>query len=139
MATSIFDNKAMPPTNNMVDDSIADTKVLWDKLTSHVAGNYQGVSQEWKMYSKKAGWNLVFKQDKRTLFYFVPCENHFIIAFVLGEKAVNTAMQSSLSAGAKEAISDADVCAMGHSFFIFVKSEQDIEDVITLLEIKVAS
>jgi len=139
MATSIFDNKAMPPTNNMVDDAIAVTKVLWDKLTSHVTGNYQGVSQEWKMYSKKAGWNLVFKQGKRTLFYFVPCENHFIIAFVLGEKAVNTAMQSSLSSSAKESISNADVCAMGHSFFIFVKSEQDIEDVITLLEIKVAS
>ena len=65
--------------------------------------------------------------------------NHFIIAFVLGEKAVNAAMQSSLSAGTKEAISDADVCAMGHSFFVFVKSEQDLEDVFALLKIKAAS
>jgi hypothetical protein len=120
----------------MVDDAIADKKPLWEKLKSHVAENYQGISQEWKMYSKKAGWSLVFKQGKRTLFYFVPCENHFIIAFVLGEKAVNAAMQSPLSADTKEAISDADVCAMGHSFFVMVKSEQDLEDVTVLLKIK---
>ena len=134
-----FDDKAMIPTDNMVDDAIADTKGLWDKLSFHVAENYQGISHEWKMYSKKSGWNLVFKQGKRTLFYFVPCESYFIIAFVLGEKAVNTAIQSSLSAGTKEAISDADVCAMGHSFFVTVKGEQDIEDVIALLKIKAAS
>jgi len=139
VATSFFDDKAVVPNDNMVDGAIADKKPLWDKMKSHVAENYHGISQEWKMYSKKAGWDLVFKQGKRTLFYFVPCENHFIIAFVLGEKAVNAAMQSSLSAGTKEAISDADVCAMGHSFFVFVKSEQDLEDVFALLKIKVTS
>ena len=139
MATSIFDDKAIVPNDSMVDDAIADRKPLWDKMKSHVAENYQNISQEWKMYSKKAGWSLVFKQGKRTLFYFVPCENHFIIAFVLGEKAVSTAMQLSLSASTKEAISDADVCAMGHSFFVFVKSGQDMEDVIAILKVKEAS
>ena len=139
MATSIFDNKAIVPTDSMVDGAIADAKPLWDKLKSHVSENYQGVNQEWKMYSKKAGWNLVFKQSKRTLFYFVPCENHFIIAFVLGEKAVNTAMQSSLSEDTKEEISKADVCAMGHSFFVTVKNVQGLDDAIALLKIKAES
>jgi len=139
MATSIFDDKAVVPNDSMVDDVIADNRPLWEKLKSHVKENYQDISQEWKMYSKKAGWSLVFKQGKRTLFYFVPCEKHFIVAFVLGEKAVNTAMQSSLSTSTKESISDADVCAMGHSFFVTVKSEQDLEDVVALLKIKEAS
>ncbi|MCL2434328.1 MAG: DUF3788 domain-containing protein [Clostridia bacterium] len=136
MATSIFDDRAVIPTTSMVDAAIADTKLLWDKMQSHVANDHQGISREWKMYSKKAGWNLLYKQGKRTLFYFVPCERHFIIAFVLGEKAVEAALHSPVSEKAKTEIRNADVCAMGHSFFIYVKSEQDLEDVFELLKIK---
>jgi len=136
MATSIFDNKAVTPTDEMVSFAIVDTKSLWDMLKSHIAKNYQGLVSEWKMYSKKAGWSLVFKKGKRTLFYFVPCENHFIIAFVLGEKAVETALHSPMSEKAKAEISDADVCALGHSFFIYVRDEQDLLDVTMLLNIK---
>jgi len=136
MATSIFDDKGIIPDDNSVDAVLADTKTLWDTIKSHVSANYQGIDQEWKYYSKKAGWNLVFKQKKRTLFYFVPCQGCFIIAFVLGEKAVNIAMQSSLPDNVKEAISAAEVCAMGHSFFVDVKGEKDLEPVFTLLKIK---
>ena len=136
MATSIFDDKTVIPSDDMVNTALADIKPLWDRLKSHVAENYQGISQEWKMYSKKAGWNLVFKQKKRTLFYFVPCESYFIIAFVLGERAVETALHSPISEKAKTEIRDADVCAMGHSFFIYIKGEQDLEDVFALLKIK---
>ena len=136
MATSIFDDKAIIPNDSMVEMAIAGTRPLWDKLQSHVTENYQGISSEWKMYSKKSGWNLVFRQGKRTLFYFVPCESHFIIAFVLGEKAVETALHSPISEKTKTEIQNADVCAMGHSFFVYVKSEQDLGDVYTLLKIK---
>jgi len=136
MATSFFDNKAVIPNDDMVDSVLADKKPLWDKLKLHVAENYQGINHEWKMYSKKAGWNLVFKKEKRTLFYFVPCDKYFMTAFVFGQKAVDTAMQSSISDGMKATISDADVCASGHTFISEVNSEQDLDDIITLLKIK---
>ena len=136
MATSIFDDKAITPTENMVSSVIGESKPLWDKLQSHVDKNYQGVTNEWKMYSKKSGWNLVLKQKKRTLLYFVPCDKHFIIAFVLGEKAVETALQSSISEKAKAEIQAADTCAMGHSFFVYVKTKEDLDDVFMLLKIK---
>jgi len=139
MATSIFDDKAITPTEDMVNAAIADTKLLWGKLKSHAEENYPGLSSEWKMYSKKAGWSLVFKKAKRTLFYFVPCETHFIIAFVLGEKAVEMALKSLISGKARAEIFDADICAMGHSFFVYVRTEQDLEDVFILLKIKEAS
>ena len=139
MATSIFDDKAITPTEDMVNAAIADTKLLWGKLKSHAEENYPGLSSEWKMYSKKAGWSLVFKKAKRTLFYFVPCDAHFIIAFVLGEKAVKTALQSPISEKSRAELDDADICAMGHSFFVYVRSKEDLEDVFTLLKIKEAS
>jgi len=136
MATSIFDNKAVTPTEDMVSTAIAESKPLWDKLQKYNEENHQGLMSEWKMYSKKSGWNLIFRQKKRTLFYFVPCDNHFIIAFVLGEKAVEVALQSPISEKAKAEIKDADTCAMGHSFFVYVRTEQDLDDVFELLKIK---
>jgi len=136
MATSIFDDKAVTPTEDMVSSAIGESKPLWDRLQSHVEENYQGLTNEWKMYSKKSGWNLIIKQKKRTLLYFVPCDNHFIIAFVLGEKAVEGALQSPITEKAKAEIQDADTCAMGHSFFVYVRTEQDLDDVFVLLKIK---
>ncbi|MCL2718249.1 MAG: DUF3788 domain-containing protein [Lachnospiraceae bacterium] len=136
MATSIFADKAVIPNEDMVNTALADKKPLWDKLQYHISENYQGLDSEWKMYSKKTGWSLVFKQKKRTLFYFVPCESYFIIAFVLGEKAVETAINSPVSEKAKKEIRDADICAMGHSFFIYVKDDKDLEDVFMLIKIK---
>ena len=136
MAVSVFSDKSVTPTDDMVRSAIGESRSLWDKLQSHLEEYYQGLTSEWKMYSKKSGWNLVFKQKKRTLFYFVPCDKHFIIAFVLGEKAVETALCSHISEKAKAEIQDADICAMGHSFFVFVRTEQDLDDCFALLKIK---
>ena len=136
MATSIFDNKAIMPDDAMVKMALAEAMPLWNKLQDYVAKNYSGLTSEWKMYSKQAGWSLVFRKAKRTLFYFVPCQNHFIIAFVLGEKAVKAALESSISQKVRQEMSDADICAMGHSFYVYIKSEEDLEDVKMLLKIK---
>jgi len=136
MATSIFDDKAIEPNDAMVEMALADTMPLWNKLQDHIAENYSGLISEWKMYTKKSGWSLVFRKAKRTLFYFVPCENHFIIAFVLGEKAVKIALDSPISQKTRDEIADADSCAMGHSFYVYIKNEEDLSDIKTLLKIK---
>jgi len=136
MAASIFNDKAIEPNDAMVETALADAMPLWINLQNHVMENYSGLISEWKMYTKKSGWSKVFRKAKRTLFYFVPCQNHFIIAFVLGEKAVKAALDSSISEKARNEIADSDTCAMGHSFFVYIKSEEDLEDVKILLKIK---
>jgi len=136
MATSIFDDKAIIPDDEMVDTVIANTNGLWNKLKSHVLESCQGINQEWKFYSKKAGWSLIFKQNKRTLFYFVPCDGYFKIALVLGEKAEKVAEQSSIPEHIKKIIASAPSYVEGRSFFIDVKDKKDLEPVFTLLKIK---
>ena len=136
MAASIFDDKATIPNDAMVDTVIANTNGLWNTLKSHVLISYPGINQEWKFYSKKAGWSLVFKQNKRTLFYFVPCGGYFMIAFVLSEKAEKIAEQSSIPEHIKKIIASAASYVEGKSFFVDVKDEKDLEPVFTLLKIK---
>jgi len=136
MAMSIFDDKATIPNDEMVDTVIANSAGLWNKLKSHVLANYQGTNQEWKFYSKKAGWSLIFKQNKRTLFYFVPCDGYFMIALVLGEKAEKVVEQSSIPEHIKKIIASATFYVEGKSFFVDVKDEKDLEPIFTLLKIK---
>ena len=136
MATSIFDDKAIVPNDEMVGAALAETNEFWDKLKSHVIKNYHGINQDWKFYSKKAGWSLIFKQDKRTLFYFVPCDGYFMVALVFSEKAEKAAVQSAIPEHIKETITSAVSYVEGKSFFVEVKNETDLEPVYTLLKIK---
>ena len=136
MATSIFDNKSVIPSDEMVCTVLAETISLWDKVKSHVSESYQGITQEWKFYSKKAGWSLIFKQGKRTLFYFIPCDGYFMIALVYGEKAEKAAEQSSIPEHIKKIIASAASYVEGKSFFVDVKNEDDLEPIFTLLKIK---
>ena len=138
-AASIFDDKTAVPNDEMVDAALSGTSGLWNECKLHVAENYHNTGQEWKYYSRKAGWSLVFRQGKRTLFYFIPCSGYFMVAFVLGEKAEKAAERSSLPEHIRQRIASAVPYAEGKSFFVDVKDESDLESVFTLLRIKEGS
>jgi len=139
MATSIFDNSAITPTDDMVSLALADIKPAWDMLMSHVSDNFQDITYNWKFANKKAGWALIFSQKKRTLFYFIPSSEYFRIALVFSDKAMCEVEQTSLPKHIGEMISAATTCASGHSFFIDVKDKSDVESIFTLLKIKFES
>ena len=136
MATSIFDDNIITPTDEMVSLALADTKFAWDMIMSHVSDNFQDIAYNWKFANKKAGWVLIFSQKKRTLFYFIPRSEYFRIAIVFGDNAMKNVEQTSLPEHIKEMISAATTCASGHSCFIDVKDVSDVEPVLALLKIK---
>lgn len=136
MATSIFDEKLVVPNDDMLDKVLADQKTLWVKLKSHVLDNYKDVNQNWKYYSKKSGWTLVFKIKKRTLFYFIPCDGYFKVFFVYSEKAIDAAKNAHLPEQIMNRILQATKYVEGTSFDIEVKNEQDLDIIFKLIKIK---
>lgn len=136
MATSIFDEKAIMPNDNMLELVLADKKALWDKLKSHALDNYKDVDQSWKYYSKKSGWTLVFKKKSRTLLYCIPCKDYFKVFFVFGEKAVNAARKAVLPEQVMKSILEAATYVEGTSFDIEVRNEHDLGSVYILIKIK---
>jgi len=136
MATSIFDDSAITPTDEMVSDALAEKKHVWDMIMTNVSKNFPDIECNWKFANKKAGWVLIFSQKKRTLFYFIPRSGDFRIALVFSDKAMKSIEQASLPGHIKEMISAATTCASGHSCFIDIKDEGDVEPILTLLKIK---
>lgn len=136
MSLSAFGDKAVRPDEQSVADVLAERKPLWDSLKEHMTANHKSVSEEWKFYTKEAGWTLVVKSGKRTLIYFIPMNGFFKVNFVLGEKAVSAAQNADLPGTVIKLISDATQYVEGRSFMLDVKEDADIETSIKLIGIK---
>lgn len=136
MSLSVFGEKAMMPNDEMVGQVCLDSKRLWDGIKNHIAATCENGKEEWKYYSKSAGWTLVMKSGKRTLLYLIPLNGSFKVNFVFGEKAAALAQQSELPESVRSLILEAKPYMEGRSFQVDVKTEEDLDVVIRLLEMK---
>lgn len=136
MSLSMFGEKAFLPDDEMLAGVLMDSKVFWDSIKNHVAKTYGNVSDQWKYYSKSAGWTLVIKSSERTIVYLIPLKGCFKANFVFGEKAVIAAKNTNLPEAVIALILEAKPNMEGRSFMIDVKNEADLDTVIKLIEIK---
>ncbi len=65
------------PEDQHLPEVLGDLKKLWGNLDKHISENYEDIKKEWKFYSKKAGWCLVFKKKMRTLLHLTPGKDYF--------------------------------------------------------------
>lgn len=136
MATSIFDVKAQMPDDGSVASVLGQAKPAWDSVEDMLRETCGEIAKEWKFYSKKSGWSLVFKNKGKTLLYALPCREYFKVWFVLGAGALEAAKQAPLPKPVLEAIRTATTYAEGTSFGVDVHGMKDLEAVKLLLSIK---
>jgi len=136
MSLSVFEEKALMPTDEMLIAVLSEARLLWDDVVSAVDELPGGVSQEWKFYSKAAGWSCVVKNGKRTILYLIPQDGFFKVNFTLGEKAVIEAQSAELPEALVSLILDAKQYMEGSSFMFDVRTSGDMESVRKLITIK---
>lgn len=137
MTTSVFDEKNINPNNEMLSETLGETKKYWEKIKDHLTKEYGELTQDWKFYSKKSGWILKILRRKRNLFFFIPLEGYFRLSFVFGDKAINEIEKSDLPENIKEALRNARKYAEGRGLQVDIKSGENIDVVKKLVEIKV--
>lgn len=137
MSLSIFGEKTIVPNEKMLSETLGSQKVLWDNIKKQLIAIDKNILEEWKFYSKAAGWTLVVKSGKQTLLYLIPLNGYFKINFVFGEKAVALAKSSDLPKEIIALILDAKPYMEGRSFMIDVDIDTDDELVNKLLKIKI--
>ncbi len=136
MATSIFDKKELMPDDGQLSEVLGDSKSLWDTLDTYILEHHKGIKKEWKFYSNKAGWCLVFKKKSRTLLYLTPSKDYFKVWFVFGEKATYYAKESGLPKYIIDTILLATPYTEGRLFSIDINEDKQLNDVLLLLKIK---
>jgi len=122
MAISIFDNKAVIPTDDMVAAALAESFVIWNELQSHMRESYPDVTSEWKHYGKASGWVLKLFSKKRNLLFFIPKDGCFRLRFGASEKAVPHIEAADLPDEVKEAVRIATPYVEGRSFDLDISS-----------------
>ena len=78
----------------------------------------------------------LLQHKKRTLLYLTPEKEKVRVAIILGERAYDLAMASSLPAPIKKMFSEARPYAEGRGIRFSVNSPRDISTIKTLVELK---
>ena len=129
MALSIFNDKSRPPLDDDLAATLENTFVFWNELKRLIASKLTPLSVGWGFTSKKTGWGLRLKREKRTILYMTPCKGYFMASFALGEKAVKAAHESDLSASILKVIDNAKKYAEGRGVRLEIRSAEDIYNV----------
>jgi len=138
METSIFTDKAVVPNDTMLQSATGDLYPAWKQIRNCVFDKYPSAFEEWNSPGQKYGWSFRIKDKKRAIIYLLPRNGYFLVAFVLGAKASEEALNSTVSQEIKDIIKSARVYAEGRGFQIEIKNFEQIEDIKILIDIKLS-
>ena len=136
MTPNAFIGRTGRPSDADLDKALGQTKAVWDGLIAGLAADHDIAVQEWKCYSVKAGWSLRLKRGKRTILWLGPCAGCFRVMFILGDRALEAARQSGLSAKALRVLDQAEKYPEGTGVRLLIKGQGDIPTVKKLVVAK---
>ena len=136
MAFSAFADKAHQPTEKDLRSVLGKSYTAWVRLIELVSDRIAPISQVWGFTSASTGWGLRLKRKDRVILYMTLREDHFLVSFALGEKAVAAARTRKLPANILKAIESAPKYAEGRGVRLEVRQAREVAALATLAEIK---
>lgn len=137
METNAFMDKAIQPDGRRLARVLGKKSPFWEAIKQHIVQKHGNFTEEWKFYNTKSGWTLKALLKKRNLFFFVPLQGAFRLAFVFGDRAVAAVEKSDLPENIKNELKNARKYAEGRGLRIEVRSQKDVEHIKKLIDIKV--
>jgi len=134
---SIFTDKSATPTLVQLQEALGNTYAFWQTFSEQTKKLYPEAICEWHFSSEKYGWSFRIKDKKRVLIYLLPRDKFFKVAFVFGQKATDSIMESNISETIKKELQAAKVYAEGRGIRLEIRNENLVKDVLNLIAIKV--
>ncbi|MCD7898751.1 MAG: DUF3788 domain-containing protein [Bacteroides sp.] len=135
----IFTDKAITPTDKDLAEKLEATYSLWVKLVEYVMAQYPAATSQWSYSGQKSGWHFRLKDKKRAILYFLPREGFFKVSMVFGEKATSEILSSNVAKDIKNGLEQAVKYAEGRGIQIEIKDDCLINDIQTLINIKLSN
>lgn len=136
MALSAFSDKAHRPTDKDLRSVLGKAHPAWVRLIELVSDRIAPILPVWGFTSANFGWSIRLKRKDRVILYMTPREDHFLVSFALGEKAVVAAHAHKLPATVLKAIESAPKYAEGRGVRLEVRQAREVSALATLAEIK---
>lgn len=139
MALSALDDRSKAPEARQLAQVLGRSSGLWVTLTGDLRSRYDPLVEKWSFSGAKYGWSLGLKHKQRTILYLIPQHKHFLVAFVLGRKAIEAARRSGLPAAVVQAIDSAKQYSEGRGIRLPVRNRKDLAAVEQLAAIKMSN
>lgn len=133
---SIFTDKSITPSEFDLKLAIGQSLNWWKAIRDYAFEKYPTAIEEWSYPGKKYRWSFRIKDKKRAIVYLLPRDTFFKVAFVFGKKAYDKIMVSEVSEDIKKELESAMVYAEGRGVGITVTDENVLEDIKSLINIK---
>jgi hypothetical protein len=133
---SVFRNKEIKPTDKDLAEKLDTTYDLWKRIHDLVLSKYPNGLGEWNCPGKKSGWSFRIKDKKRAIIYLLPRNGYFKVAFVFGQKATDSVLESEISSAIKKELMQATKYAEGRGIRIDIKNDSILPDIEQLIDIK---
>jgi hypothetical protein len=129
---------AKPPGVSELDAVLGSASSIWNAIIEHAETTYVPLTQTWKPSKTEFGKMCLLQYKKRTLAYLTPDNGLAWVAVILGERAYQLAMASSLPDEIKKLLHEAKPYVEGRGIRFSVNSLNQLASVVTLLEVKTA-
>lgn len=131
---SVFSDPKVRPDAAGLAAALGASAPLWETLREALAP----VTEEWKCYGGKTGWQLKLLRGKRNLLFFTPLRGRFRLGFVFGDAAVAAVTESDLPPALKSELASARKYAEGRGIRLEVAGPDEAAWALTLARIKLA-
>ena len=137
MEPIVLTDPNVQPTEELIFSIIGENSVYWEQLIEYVYENHFDITEEWRFYNDGKSWLYRALRKKKTLYWAEIIKDTFRISFWFGDKAEPVIEESTLPENIKDAFRNAKRYAHSRAVSIEVRSPEDFENVVKLLELKV--
>ena len=138
MDISIFTDKKIMPADDDLLVALGNSYEMWQHITRYVHLKYPSAIDMWNYSGDKYGWTFRIKDKKRAIVYLLPRDRFFKVAMIFGQKATDAIMDSQVAETLKSELASARVYAEGRGIRIDVLNETILNDLKTLIDIKIS-
>ena len=136
MDKNVLTDKNQFPTPEMIFTHIGKSKKYWETLFDHLRTNHPDFNEQWRYYIDGKSWLLKVTRKSKTIFWLSVLPEAFRITFYFGDRAEPLISDSPISEKFKREFKEGKKYGKIRGITIIVKSEKDIDNIISLIDIK---
>jgi hypothetical protein len=127
---------AKAPSGKDLAATLGQAEVVWHGIVDAIEDRFSPLEFQWRPSHSDFGRICLLQHKKRTLVYLTPQKQEITVAVILGERAYDIAMASTIPEPIKKMFRDARPYAEGRGIRFPARSMRDIALVAQLVEIK---
>jgi hypothetical protein len=139
MVETVLDDRSRKPSRAALAELLGRAHRHWEDIVGHALEDHEGVTEEWKFYGPKHGWQLKLKTKTRALLYLVPHRRSFLAGMALDAKALAGLRASGLPSDLVREIEASKTYMEGKPARLEVKKKADAAVVRKLIALKLGT